>query len=134
VDPKFLERPFAQHPKIIAELATHKPKHLHDLVSLAEMSEKILAALKEMPLPEPTPPPEIELMAIADSFSKISFQKELAMEKRLNAMIDRAVKRLIQAKAMKQMLASPSLNGQAQQPKRISASNRAEPQPSTQDH
>jgi hypothetical protein len=35
-------------------------------------------------------------------------------------MIDRAVKRLVQAKAMKQMLASPSLNGQAQQPKRIS--------------
>jgi hypothetical protein len=42
------------------------------------------------------------------------------LPRRLNAMIDRAVKRLVQAKAMKQMLASPSLNGQAQQPKRIS--------------
>jgi hypothetical protein len=54
------------------------------------------------------------------------------------AMIDRAVKRLVQAKALKQMLASPSLNGQlngrAQPPKRISASSRAELQPSTQDH
>jgi hypothetical protein len=43
------------------------------------------------------------------------------MEERLDAMIDRAVKRLVQAKAMKQMPASPSLNGEAQQPKRISA-------------
>jgi hypothetical protein len=56
------------------------------------------------------------------------------MEERLDAMIDRALKRLVQAKAMKQMLASPSLNGQAQQPKRISVSKRAKPQPSTQDH
>jgi hypothetical protein len=56
------------------------------------------------------------------------------MEERLDAMIDRALKRLVQAKAMKQMLASPSLNGQAQQPKRISASNWTAPRPSTQDH
>ena len=78
------------------------------------------------------------LFARADIPSEDLFQKELAMEERLDTAIDRAVKRRVQAKAMKQMLASPSLNrqlnGQAQQPKRISASNRAEPQPSTQEH
>src|SRR6266545_1322104 len=78
------------------------------------------------------------LFARADILSEDLFQKELAMEECLDAAIDRAVKRLVQAKAMKQMLASPSLNrqlnGQTQQPKRISASNRAEPQPSTQEH
>ena len=78
------------------------------------------------------------LFARADIPSEDLFQKELAMEERLDAAIDRAVKRLVRAKAMKQMLASPSLNrqlnGKAQQPKRISASNRAEPQPSTPDH
>jgi len=74
------------------------------------------------------------LFARADILSEDLFQKDLAMEERLDAAIDRAVKRLVQAKAMKQMLASPSLNGQAQQPKRISASNRAEPQPSTPEH
>jgi len=43
-----------------------------------------------------------------------------------DGMIDRALKRLLQAKGMKQMLASPSLNGRAQQPKSISISKRAE--------
>lgn len=32
------------------------------------------------------------------------FEQELALEERLDAMVDRAVKRLVQAKAMKQML------------------------------
>jgi len=71
-------------------------------------------------------------MRSADILGKDIFKLELAMEERLDAMIDRAVKRLVQAKAMKQMLASPSLDGQldgqAQQPKRLLASNRAEPQ------
>jgi hypothetical protein len=49
-------------------------------------------------------------------------------------MIDRAVKRLVQAKAMKQIMASPSLNGQAQQAKGISSSKQAEAQSSTQEH
>jgi hypothetical protein len=52
------------------------------------------------------------------------------MEERLDAMIDRAVKRLVQAKAAKQMLASPSLNGRAQQPKTISISKGGEAQSS----
>jgi hypothetical protein len=139
LDPTFLERLFTQHPEAKEAAATHKPKHLRDLVSPAEMSEKIKAALKEMPLGEPEPSSESNLMAIADILSEDLFQKELAMEERLDAAIDRAVKRLVQAKAVKQMLASPYLNGQLNgkaqrgQPG-ILASNRAEPQPSTQDH
>jgi hypothetical protein len=58
----------------------------------------------------------------ADVVGEDLFKQELAMEERLDGMIDRALKRLVQAKAMKQMLASPSLNGGAQQPKRISSS------------
>ena len=44
--------------------------------------------------------------------------RQLAMKERFDAMIDRAVKQFV--------------NGKAHQPKKISASNRAEPQPSTQ--
>jgi hypothetical protein len=62
------------------------------------------------------------------------FTTEIKAEERLDAMIDRAVKRLVQAKAMKPLLASPSLNGQAQQPKTISNSKRGEAQSPNQEH
>jgi hypothetical protein len=47
------------------------------------------------------------------------FKLELALDERLDAMIDRAIKRLIQTKAMKQMLDHTSQNGGDDQPKRI---------------
>ena len=81
----------------------------------------------------PPEPRALRELHRADVVGEDLFKQELALEERLDAMIDRAVKRLVQAKAMKQMLASPSLNGQAQQPKRISSSNGARAQPSTQE-
>jgi hypothetical protein len=39
------------------------------------------------------------------------FKQELAVDERVDAMIDRAVKRLVQTKAIKQMLDHPSHNG-----------------------
>jgi hypothetical protein len=52
--------------------------------------------------------PEVEqiesLYNAATSLSGDLFKQELALDERLDAMIDRAVKRLVQAKAMKQML------------------------------
>jgi hypothetical protein len=52
---------------------------------------------------------EIEqLFHTATNFSGDLFKQELALDERLDTMIDRAVKRLIQIKAMKQMLGAPS--------------------------
>jgi hypothetical protein len=47
---------------------------------------------------------------------------ELAVEQRIDAMIDRAVKRLMQAKAMKEILRRASVNGGDDQPKKIQSS------------
>jgi hypothetical protein len=44
----------------------------------------------------------------AKAYSGDLFNQELALDERLDAMIDRAVKRLIQIKAMKQMLGAAS--------------------------
>jgi hypothetical protein len=44
---------------------------------------------------------------------------ELAVEERIDAMIDRAVKRLVQARAMKQMLGTNSGNRENDQPKKL---------------
>ena len=41
-----------------------------------------------------------------------AFKDELAVDERIDAMIDRAVKRLVQTKAMKQMLIPPNLRGE----------------------
>ena len=55
----------------------------------------------------------------ATNFSSDLFKQELALDERLDAMIDRAVKRLIQMKAMKQMLGDASADQSAGQQKRI---------------
>jgi hypothetical protein len=62
--------------------------------------------------------PGVRMIQLAAIFEDGLFTNEIATEDRLDAMIDRAIKRLVQAKTMKQMLASPSLNGQAQHSKR----------------
>jgi hypothetical protein len=47
------------------------------------------------------------------------FMQELALNERLDAMIDRAIKRLIQLKAMKQMLRQASLERADDQPRKF---------------
>jgi hypothetical protein len=56
-----------------------------------------------------------QLFHTATNFSDDMFKQELALDERLDAMIDRAVKRLIQTKAMKQMLGSVARNPSAGQ-------------------
>jgi len=46
----------------------------------------------------------VALSRSAATFSDDVFNQEIALDQRIDAMIDRAVKRLIQIKAMKQML------------------------------
>jgi hypothetical protein len=57
--------------------------------------------------------------ASVGNFPQELFKLELALDERLDAMIDRAVKRLIQTKAMKQMLGHASRTGGDDQAKKI---------------
>jgi hypothetical protein len=52
-------------------------------------------------------------------FTPEVFKRELAVDECIDAMIDRAIKRLVQTKAMKQMLGRTSPNGGDDQPKKI---------------
>ena len=55
------------------------------------------------------PPPEFKIFQSAAVMSQEVIANELAVEERIDAMINGAIKRLVQAKAMKQMLNSASL-------------------------
>jgi hypothetical protein len=61
------------------------------------------------------------LMLSVESFSDDVFKQELALDERLDAIIDRAVKRLIQTKAMKQMLGQTGAGRVDVQPRTIVA-------------
>jgi hypothetical protein len=52
------------------------------------------------------------------------FKEELMLDERLDAMIDRALKRLIHAKAMKQMLRQTVIEAKTIGPRQTSASTR----------
>ena len=54
--------------------------------------------------PPPNLPPEVLLLGSAEFLSDEAFNKELVAEERLNGIIDRAMKRLIQAKGIKELL------------------------------
>jgi hypothetical protein len=62
---------------------------------------------------------EVALFHSSVAVSDDLIKSELALDERLDAMIDRAVKRLIQTKAMKQMLDQTSAGRSADQPKRV---------------
>jgi hypothetical protein len=63
----------------------------------------------------------VNLYHSARNFSGDLFKQELALDERLDAMIDRAVKRLIQTKAMKQMLGQTSTERSDERPTKIVA-------------
>ena len=134
LDPEQLEKLINENPAIRKHLEKKFPKHQRDLLEPADLAKKFTKNdIKELFGRGRAPvPPGLRELHRADVVGEDLFKQELAMEERLDGMIDRALKRLLQAKGMKQMLASPSLNGQAQQPKRISNSNGAQAQPSTQ--
>jgi len=62
------------------------------------------------------PEPEVLLNQAAKVHTPDVVDHGLAVDERIDAMIDRAVKRLVQTKAMKQMLASTSPQGRDDQP------------------
>ena len=55
------------------------------------------------------PPAEFKIFQSAAVMSEEVIENELAVEERIDAMINGAIKRLVQTKAMKQMLSSASL-------------------------
>jgi hypothetical protein len=59
--------------------------------------------------------PDVLLSRAAEFLTPDVFRQELAVDERVDAMIDRAVKRLVQTKAIKQMLDHPSPNGKDRQ-------------------
>jgi hypothetical protein len=61
------------------------------------------------------------LVAASILSEKELFDDELNLRERLEAMIDRKIKHLIQLKAMKQMLRQTSVARDDEQPKRITA-------------
>jgi hypothetical protein len=79
--------------------------------STSEWAEAILKEI-DLLLAELHADPEgrrlVGMYQSAEALSGDLFKQELALDERLDAMIDRAVKRLIQTKAMKQMLAQSS--------------------------
>jgi hypothetical protein len=63
-------------------------------------------------------PVQVSFLEAASIVTQDDFKNEIAVEERIDAMIDRAVKRLVQAKAMKQMLGT-SPNGGGGQSKKL---------------
>lgn len=55
---------------------------------------------------------KLALTNSAATFSSDLFERAIAIDERLNAMIDRAIKRLVQIKAMKQVLAPKKPKGE----------------------
>jgi len=77
--------------------------------STAKWAQAIISEIKESLLPKlDTQEPYVAIVCgLASSAATLAwdtFKQELARDERLDAMIDRAIKRLIQTKAMKQML------------------------------
>jgi hypothetical protein len=69
-------------------------------------------------------PVAAQIIRLNESAATVSgnlFKQELALDERLDAMIDRAVKRLIQTKAMKQMLRQAGTERADDRPRKIAA-------------
>ena len=104
--------------------------------STPEWAEAVIMEIKSVLLPAAAPsleasdpgegddlpemPGELEVMA-SITHAKEDFEADLNLRQRLDAMIHRQVKHLIQLKAMKQMLRQTSAARDDQQPKRITA-------------
>jgi hypothetical protein len=97
--------------------------------STVEWTKAILDEIKSLVALPPDLGPEhqnlVSLHHTAQALSADLFKQELALDERLDAMIDRAVKRLIQMKAMKQMLQQTSSETTTGQLKRISKNERS---------
>jgi hypothetical protein len=85
-----------------------------NFASNAEWASAIRNEVETVLLPrmrQDLPSPETALTLSADVLGEDLFKTEVSVEERLDAMIDRAVKRLVQAKAVKQMTVPTAVNG-----------------------
>jgi hypothetical protein len=100
-----------------------KSKHPRSKYKSAEdWAKALIDEIKAMPETQRLPGEAEDVAKLFLSCEAVShelFQQELTLDERLDVMIDRAVKRLIQVKAMKQMLDQTSAGRSADQPKRI---------------
>jgi hypothetical protein len=90
--------------------------------SAEDWAKALIDEIKAMPETQRLPREAEDVAKLFLSCEAVShelFQQELTLDERLDVMIDRAVKRLIQIKAMKQMLDQTSAGRSADQPKRI---------------
>jgi hypothetical protein len=114
-------------PERIAYLKRKVPRW--DYNSTVEWDKAILDEIETLlALPPYVGPEQRRLFRLQDAAQALSadlFKQELALDERLDAMIDRAVKRLVQMKAMKQMLQQTSSETTTGQPKRISKNEKA---------
>jgi hypothetical protein len=83
------------------------------------MINEIKSLIALPPLVGPLHDEAVKLHYSAENLLGDLFKQEIALDERLDAMIDRAVKRLIQTKAMKQMLGQGSGDQSAGQQRRI---------------
>jgi hypothetical protein len=100
------------HPIRIAHFEKKFPQS--QFPSNSEWARAVLKEIESLLEPLESDPESAALKALYHSSEVLSgdlFKQELALDERLDAMIDRAVKRLIQTKAMKEML--------GRQPKKI---------------
>jgi hypothetical protein len=84
------------------------PKNFTSISARARAIQKEITSVLLPALERVEKPVEVCLSESAEIVSMEDFQHEIALEERIDAMIDRATKRLIQIKAMKQMLGQPS--------------------------
>lgn len=94
--------------------------------STSEWAEAMISEIRSVLIPgskveDPQAEVYSELNLSAATVSGDLFKQELALDERLDAMIDRAVKRLIQTKAMKQMLRQTDAVRAHDQPKKNGA-------------
>jgi hypothetical protein len=96
----------------------------NDFESTSEWAQAVLGEISTNLLPdaaksyrdERAMPDELLALKSTATLSQDLFKQELALEERIDAMIDRAIKRLIQTKALKQMLGGPEIQSSNNKP------------------
>jgi len=108
---RFLSRERKEHLKRKFPPEDFETTLAHARAIQKEINSVILPSLErcEKPL-------EVYCLQAADILPPDDFKNEIALEERIDAMIDRAVKRLVQAKAAKEMLRTSSPQGSGRTP------------------
>jgi hypothetical protein len=84
------------------------PENFDSTSARARAIQKEITSVLLPPLERVEKPVEVHFFESAEIVSKEDFQHEIDLEERIDAMIGRATKLLIQTKAMKQILGQPS--------------------------